>query len=260
MLSILIFLATFCSPAAASWQSLDLRYDKDFQCASRSVLDPLAGILSALGDIYAIVIPEIIIAQLRLPQRRKIVLYAIFGAGALVVVAALIRTGYFVHFHTDPQKDLTCGLHHELELTDGLRKAGTAYDVFVWTTIELQFALIYACIPALKSVVSSHSSRRGTTNRSYSTTRSFSKHKHVVNEARELALLPEAVREVKIARSNSTPGGTAEMISGKDNIVITRTVKLVSQSPRSSLDGLEDQAAIVERSFLDIDEPRSKAI
>ena len=108
MLAILIFLGTFCTPAAASWQSLDLSYSKEFKCASRAISDPLAGILSAAGDIWALTIPEIIVAQLKLPQRRKLVLYAIFGVGAVFIVAALIRTGYFVHFHAEPLRDLTC--------------------------------------------------------------------------------------------------------------------------------------------------------
>lgn len=78
------------------------------KCVSRAVVDPLSGILSAVGDIYAIIIPEIVVARLKLPRGRKIVLYAIFGAGAVVVVAASVRTAYFIRFHVDPLQDLTC--------------------------------------------------------------------------------------------------------------------------------------------------------
>jgi hypothetical protein len=111
LLSFLVFLATFCSPVAASWQSLDLRYAKKYTCVDRAVADPLVGLISALSDIYAIVIPETVVAKLKLPKRQKVVLYLIFGAGSVVVVlAALIRTGFFIRLHTDPQRDLTCKL------------------------------------------------------------------------------------------------------------------------------------------------------
>lgn len=108
LLAISLFLATFCSPTASAWQSLDLNYSKAFRCADRAVVDPLVGVISAFSDIYAIALPELVVYRLKMPRKQKLVLYAIFGAGLLVVVAALLRIGFFVRLHTDPRRDITC--------------------------------------------------------------------------------------------------------------------------------------------------------
>jgi len=103
-----LFLAFFCSPSTAAWQSLDLSYNKTYRCADRAIADPLVGFVSAFSDIYAIAIPEIVVSRLKMPRRQKIVLYAVFGAGLIVVAAAIIRTGFFIRLHTDPRRDITC--------------------------------------------------------------------------------------------------------------------------------------------------------
>jgi hypothetical protein len=244
MLAIIIFLATFCTPVSASWRSLDLGYTEKYKCASRAIPDPLAGVLSAAGDIYAIVIPEIVVAQLRLPQRRKIILYAIFGSGAVVVVAALIRTGYFVRFHTDPLRDLTW----------------TAFDLFVWTMLELQFALIYACIPALKGFLSSNTSRKGTYNRNYYTPSSFTKQRSTTTEERVLAASPEPIQLNRLSSTIATTSKSERSWGGKEDIVVTRTVEVVSTHSRGSLEELESRTVATGRSFLDLSSPRLKTV
>lgn len=117
--------------------------------------------------------------------------------------------------------------------------------MFVWSTIELQFALLYACIPALKSVVANHPSRKSTGTANISAAGSFRKQRvsHVEDmqlSARKSAkVLPKQIRQR----------------SSKDGIVVTWTFDLVSsRSPTTSVE-LGEPRVVVEHSFLNLDSP-----
>ncbi|KIW03331.1 uncharacterized protein PV09_05543 [Verruconis gallopava] len=233
LLTFTIFLGVFCSPSSASWQSLDLSYMKPYKCVDRAIVDPLVGIISAASDIYAIVIPEIIVKKLKLPQRRKVILYVIFGAGLVVVVAALIRTGFFIRLHTDPRRDLTW----------------IGYDIFVWTTIELQLAIVYASFPALKSFFL----RRGTSNTTtaYGGTTvvgSISKQKSAAGDESPLVSRSKASQTDESA-TGAKGTWTARQADG--SVTVVETMDVISIDSRQSVKSSREARVARVHSFLD---------
>jgi len=62
---------------------MDISYAKPYKCTRRHIPDLLVGVISIISDVYALMLPEVMIYQLRIDKRTKRVLYLIFGAGAL---------------------------------------------------------------------------------------------------------------------------------------------------------------------------------
>lgn len=109
-LAFFLFLIFSCTPTRAAWKSMDITYDEPFKCRHRNIPDPMTGILSVASDIYALIIPELLIYKLRLERKTKLILYLVFGSGLLVVGAGIARTVWLERLFSDPLRDLTCKL------------------------------------------------------------------------------------------------------------------------------------------------------
>ncbi|KAF2672564.1 hypothetical protein BT63DRAFT_130797 [Microthyrium microscopicum] len=133
-----LFLMFACSPTNASWKSMNINYNQPYKCVHRNVIDPMVGALSAVSDVYALIVPEILIYKLRMERKKKVVLYIIFGSGLIVSGAGLARAVWLGRLSTDSLRDLTW----------------VGYNILVWTQLEQQVALITACAPALKAFIS----------------------------------------------------------------------------------------------------------
>ncbi|TID27703.1 hypothetical protein E2P81_ATG00460 [Venturia nashicola] len=129
-----------CQPISSAWLSLDLEYAVPYRCMSRRYTDTIFGVVSVASDAYVLLIPELVIHRLKLQRRKKIVLFALFGSGAIVVGAGIARTVWLSRLHTDPRRDLTW----------------IAYELLIWTTIEMQGNIMFASAPAMKSLVSAY--------------------------------------------------------------------------------------------------------
>lgn len=79
----LAFLLFSCEPINSNWLSLDIAYAVPYQCISRRITDTMAGVISVISDAYVLVIPELVVYRLKMQRRRKIVLFALFGSGAM---------------------------------------------------------------------------------------------------------------------------------------------------------------------------------
>jgi len=79
------FLLASCTPTNAAWKSMNIGYDVKYKCRHRNIPDLMVGILSVASDIYALIIPELLIYRLRLEKRTKIILCIVFGSGLLYV-------------------------------------------------------------------------------------------------------------------------------------------------------------------------------
>jgi hypothetical protein len=77
------FLIFVCDPVSASWQSLNLGYAVPYKCSSRRFMDTLAGAVSVISDAYVLIIPELVVYRLKMERKKKIVLFALFGSGAM---------------------------------------------------------------------------------------------------------------------------------------------------------------------------------
>ncbi|QDS72812.1 hypothetical protein FKW77_006640 [Venturia effusa] len=137
------FLLFSCQPLNAAWLSLDFTYAVPYQCISRSLSDPMAGILSVVSDAYVFIIPELVVYRMNMQRRKKIVLFTLFGSGAIflsVVGAGIARTVWLSRLYTDPRRDLSW----------------IAYELIIWTTIEMQGNIICASAPAMKALISAY--------------------------------------------------------------------------------------------------------
>jgi len=82
-MSAVLFLWLQCTPLDAAWKSVDISYPETYQCARRDITDPLVGALSVVSDAYTLVLPELLIRELKMSHKQKVVLYAVFGSGLL---------------------------------------------------------------------------------------------------------------------------------------------------------------------------------
>jgi hypothetical protein len=78
-----LYLLLVCKPVDASWKSLDIGYATPYTCSSRKIPDIMVGVISVFSDVYALIIPEVVVYRLRVERRKKIVLFALFGMGAM---------------------------------------------------------------------------------------------------------------------------------------------------------------------------------
>lgn len=53
-IAFLFFLIFACDPVDAAWKSSDIAWRGKYRCASRRIMDPVNGILSAFSDAYSI--------------------------------------------------------------------------------------------------------------------------------------------------------------------------------------------------------------
>ncbi|KAF2097809.1 hypothetical protein NA57DRAFT_56991 [Rhizodiscina lignyota] len=134
LLSFVAFLTFICSPTNASWKSLNISYNEPYKCAYRGIFDPMWGIVSVVSDVYAIVLPEILVKRLQIKLRQKLILAVLFGCGISTVATGIARSVFLRRLSTDPLRDLTW----------------IAFDTYIFTVPECHLAIICASAPALK--------------------------------------------------------------------------------------------------------------
>lgn len=90
----LVTLCLICRPLSAYWESYNFSYNKEFTCIDGNVLTPVSGVLGVISDIYAVLVPCLMLRQydLDVPRRQKVVLNVIFGLGFIVAGCGIART------------------------------------------------------------------------------------------------------------------------------------------------------------------------
>ena len=76
-----VFLTAACQPTNAQWLSMDLNYKQPYTCVYRGIVDPLFGLVSTFSDIWAIVLPQLLLRKLQINLRQKIILAVVFSCG-----------------------------------------------------------------------------------------------------------------------------------------------------------------------------------
>jgi hypothetical protein len=174
-ISFFLVLVFACNPIDAAWKSLNIEWTDKYTCLDRHQLDPLNGVFSIFSDVYSMAIPVAIVARLSVPMSRKIVLYAIFCCSLIVLGASIARTIWLSRLYTDPRRDLTCKFSISLPHCESMlliSEKGVGYDLLVWSSLEMQLAIICASAPAMKgfftglasSVTTRYGSRSGGSN------------------------------------------------------------------------------------------------
>ena len=90
-----ITMCLICRPLSSYWESYDIfNYHKKFTCIDGNVLTAVSGVLNVISDVYAVLVPCLMLRHydLDVPRRQKIVLNVIFGLGFVVAGCGIART------------------------------------------------------------------------------------------------------------------------------------------------------------------------
>jgi hypothetical protein len=115
-----------CRPINAYWNQFALGYHGEYSCLNEQIALPLSSVFSVLGDLYATLLPLLLLKGLQLPRRQKWMIYSLFSLGFLcvsscpnyrhtshkqsqysVVAAGTVRTVYLYQL-MDESYDITC--------------------------------------------------------------------------------------------------------------------------------------------------------
>lgn len=92
----LIFALIFnCRPTQAYWKAYDPKWTYNYKCSETGKLNLLAGILSVVSDLYAVVLPCLMLQRLHISRRQKIGLNAVFAISLVSAGAGAGRTYTF---------------------------------------------------------------------------------------------------------------------------------------------------------------------
>jgi hypothetical protein len=124
-----------CDPWTAFWDQYDLTRSIKFHCRVDEGADLIsASIISAVQDAIAAFLPTILYWNLRIPQRQKGALGAIFALGYIVCIVAAVRTYYVWRIFNSLSYDSTW----------------EAWPAWLLCLLEVHLGAICASSPALK--------------------------------------------------------------------------------------------------------------
>ena len=124
-----------CRPLNALWLSYNASYTKKYTCVSTSDFGVVAGVLSVISDIIAVLLPCLMLYHynLDISRKQKIILNATFCLGLIATGAGIARTVYMWR------------IQHTTDST------WTGHTLFAWSAVETQLAIICACAPSLRA-------------------------------------------------------------------------------------------------------------
>lgn len=156
-LGIILAYCLICRPLDAYWLSYDFHYDDNFQCVNGNVLSICVGVFSVISDLYAVILPFVILRHYNLdvPRRQRIGLNIIFSLSLLVAGAGIARTYYLWK------------INHTYDTS------WAGFDLFVWSLVECHLAIICACAPSMRAFVRRYFGEAF--NRTFRSTSSFGK-------------------------------------------------------------------------------------
>jgi hypothetical protein len=137
ILAFSVALLTICQPTSAYWLSFDLvwliEHNGNRHCTYEGWSLTMSGIFSIIGDLYATLLPCLLVMNLRMPRRKKIPVALLFAAGFAVVGVGIGRTIMINRV-----------VEHDYDYTWIL------WDAWIWSITELWTGLIVASAPSLK--------------------------------------------------------------------------------------------------------------
>ncbi|KAI9038843.1 uncharacterized protein KD926_010176 [Aspergillus affinis] len=102
--------------------------------AGQTKLFQTSAALSLVEDMIILILPMPVVWGLQITTRQKLTLTVVFSLGALVCIFSLLRVIEFNNFHTN---DL----------------AASSAKESIWTTLELDVAIICGCLPLFKPLL-----------------------------------------------------------------------------------------------------------
>ena len=92
-----------CRPLISYWQSYNPSYTEKYQCGNEQIPILFAAAASISSDIYASVLPMLLVRTLNLTSRQRLSLYALFSAGLFTAAVGIARIVFLVRVTTNYQ-------------------------------------------------------------------------------------------------------------------------------------------------------------
>ena len=97
--TVLIFILIFnCTPTSSYWKAFNPGYKQPYHCIDTKSVNPVAGALSLISDVYSILLPCVMVQNLEISRRQKMALNGVFALGLTVVGAGIGRTYAIARF------------------------------------------------------------------------------------------------------------------------------------------------------------------
>ncbi|KAI9838759.1 MAG: hypothetical protein M1838_004530, partial [Thelocarpon superellum] len=173
-----------CRPISGFW-------DKSFEstCIDSYAFLLAEGALTITSDVIVLIMPMPMVWRLQISSRQKLALTGIFVLGSFVTVASIIRI-------------TTLGQVFTLDST------WNVYDPDIWTVIEVNLAIVCACLPIMRPLL--RRARPNTTSQSVDPSRS-TRSRHPLTSVPEELLAKDGAGDNKEAWSG---GGDHELERG----------------------------------------------
>ncbi|KAK2785616.1 hypothetical protein FQN53_007549 [Emmonsiellopsis sp. PD_33] len=128
-----------CRPIRAAWDYTPPLYKPayEYHCIDRFEMTFPASVINTILDFLTMLVPMPIAWQLTLPMRQRLAVIGIFCLGAVVVVAASVKTKYLVS---------AMGKSYD--------EQWDAYPLWIMGIVELDVGIICASAPALRPLIS----------------------------------------------------------------------------------------------------------
>lgn len=150
LLPICTFLNMFqCLPVPAGYSLTyvgAMANPHDIRCLDRRAISLSTRILHMVSDLALLCVPVVIVAQLHMPRAKKYRVSSVFAIGGMSTIASIVRNVLVLK----PMDDFTW----------------QSYIVYCFDIIDITFAAIVACFPALNSLLEALIRRIGLTTRS----------------------------------------------------------------------------------------------
>lgn len=130
-----------CNPVEAYWKAYDPFYQGHYTCVDARALNLVTGVVAIVTDLYAVVLPCVVLRHVEASKRQKIALNGLFCLGLTICAASIARTYYteMLPKHTD----------------------ATWYSFYVYVTGQLEIILAIMCASAPSFRVLINSMLRG---------------------------------------------------------------------------------------------------
>jgi len=106
---------------------------KQIKCLDASAVSLSTRVLHIVTDLALLCVPIVILARLRMPFWNKMRIISLFALGAISTLASILRNIAIFRYNDDVPWQY--------------------YEVYVWNTVDITFAVIVASLPALNSLI-----------------------------------------------------------------------------------------------------------
>ena len=141
-----------CSPTEGYWKAYSPAPGKTYRCTNTLPINIVAGVCVIVSDLYAVAMPMLMTRKFTLPRQQKFLLNVVFCLGFLVVAASSVRT-YYHHSGSDSTQLPSSILTQYVELAGSRDPTSLIFDLLIWSTLELELAVICTAAPALRSLL-----------------------------------------------------------------------------------------------------------